>query len=173
MATSHLGGAASTISSGAIGVLRLRAQLRSGLLGYGPSRARCGQCSAVSARHGDTEAHRSDDRGVHSMWPEVDHWTSFKLPAQTTRRRSSANAAAFSLRFPGLAGRCLPSVASSSVSERPGAGADVSLFPQASSSDEASDACRLTRRMQRTAQSVTRFASANPAPLCSAADARR
>jgi hypothetical protein len=32
---------------------------------------------------------------------------------------------------------------------------------------------RLTQRMQRTAQSVMRFACANRPPLCSAADARR
>jgi hypothetical protein len=33
--------------------------------------------------------------------------------------------------------------------------------------------CRLTQRMQRTAQSVTRFAFASRPPLFSAADARR
>jgi hypothetical protein len=173
MATSHFVVSASTNRPGVFCVLRLQGRLRSGLLGHGLSRAQCGQFSAVSGRHGDAEAHGSHDRGAHSMWPEVDHQGAFKLPAQTTRRRSSANAAAFSLRFPGLAGRCLPSVASSSVSEGPGAGSDMSLLLQGSCYHEASDACRLTQRMQRTAQSVTRFAFANRPPLCSAADARR
>jgi hypothetical protein len=173
MATSLFVVSASTNSSSVSCVLRLKGQLRSGLLGNGISWAGCGQCAAVSARHGDGEAHGSIDRDAHSLWPDVDHQRAFRLPAQTTRRPSSANAAAFSLRFPGLAGRRLPSVASSSVSERPGAGTDMSWLPQGSGLDEASDACRLTKRMQRTAQSVTRFAFANRPPLCSAADARR
>jgi hypothetical protein len=173
MATSHFVVSASTNGPGVFCVLRLQGRLRSGLLGHGLSQAQCGQFSAVSGRHGDAEAHGSHDRGAHSMWPQVDHQGALKLPAQTTQRPSSANAAAFGARCPGLAGRCLRSVASSSVSEGLGAGADMSLLPQGSGLDEASDACRLTRRMQRTAQSVMRFASANRPPLCSAADARR
>jgi hypothetical protein len=173
MATSHFVVSASTNRPGVFCVLRLQGRLRSGLLGVCLSRARCGQCSAVSARHGDAEAHRSDDRGAHSMWPEVDHQGSFKLRAQTTQRLASASAAAFRARCLSLSGRRLPSIASSSGSGRPGEGVDMSLSLRGSGFHEASDACRLTQRMQRTAQSVTRFAYANLAPLCSAADARR
>jgi hypothetical protein len=173
MATSHFFVSASTNRPGVSSVLRLQCRLRSGLLGLCLSRVRCGPYSAVSARHGGAQAQRSDDRGAHSMWPVVDHQGAFKLPAQTTRCRSSANAAAFSARCLGLSGRRPSLVASSSVSERSGAGVDMSLSPQGSGFHEASDACRLTRRMQRTAQSVMRFAFANRPPLCSAADARR
>jgi hypothetical protein len=173
MATSHFVVSASANIPGVFCVLRLQGRLRSGLLGHGLSRAQCGQCSAVSVRHGDTEAHGSNDRGGHSMWPEVDHQGLFKLRAQTTLPRSSASAAAFSALRPGSAGRCLRSVASSGVSERPGAGADMSLSLQGTGFDEASDACRLTCRMQRTVKSFTQIAFAICAPLFPAADARR
>jgi hypothetical protein len=160
-------------SSSVFCVLRRRGQLRSGLLAPGLSLAWYPLVVTSFRRHRGGRLFCFIETGAHSMWPEVGHQMPFNLRGQTTKRPSSASATASSRRRSGLAGPCLPSVASLGIFGTLGAGADMSLVPKGSGSDPASDACRLTRRMQRTAQSVMRFAFANRPPLCSAADARR